>query len=180
MGCVSQERTLGRISPRPDLQPGTCLLLVGRLWEVKNIFPDKQQVMVEPAKEAHDVMFLGSGIPEMHPRIAQRVCEILVSDKSFSYLDPVGQQALLGARQMSQTWKIGKHSIFETAEHWVIFPWTGTRAARTLQYWFQACGLKAEFTMMLFPWVLTIAKENSESREQFVGRLRDVESSGYT
>jgi len=81
MDVFYKERILGRISPRPDLQPGTCLLLVGRLWEVKDIFPDKQQVMVEPAKEAHDVMFLGSGIPEMHPKIAQRVREALLSGK---------------------------------------------------------------------------------------------------
>lgn len=76
-----KERTLGRIAPRPDLQPGACLLLVGRLWEVKDIFPDKQQVMVGPAKEARDVMFLGTGMPEMHPKIANRVRELLLDDK---------------------------------------------------------------------------------------------------
>ncbi len=176
-----KERTLGRISPRPDLHPGTCLLLVGRLWEVKEIFENKQQVMVEPAKEAHDVMFLGSGSPEMHPQIAQRVREILISEKSFSCLDPVGQQALTDARQVSQSWRIGEERIFEAADHWIIFPWTGTRSARTLQYWFLACGLKAEFPMMLFPWVITVAKASQEeTRKQFVDRLRDVESSGYT
>ena len=176
-----KERTLGRISPRPDLHPGACLLLVGRLWEVKDIFEDKQQVMVEPAKEAHDVMFLGSGIPEMHPRIAQRVREILVSDKLFPYLDAIGQQVLSDARQMSRAWQIGTESIFETAEHWVILPWTGTRAARTLQYWLQACGMNAEFPMMLFPWVLTIAKSSQEeTRKQFLDQLRNVEASGYT
>ena len=176
-----KERALGRISPRPDLHPGACLLLVGRLWEVKDIFADKQQVMVEPAKEAHDVMFLGSGVPEMHPRIAQSVREILLSDKTFPYLDAVGQQAILDARQMSQAWQIGKESVFETAERWIIFPWTGTRAARTLQYWLQVCGSHAEFPMMLFPWVMTVAKVSpQETRKQFADRLRDVESSGST
>ena len=176
-----KERALGRISPRPDLHPGACLLLVGRLWEVKDIFADKQQVMVEPAKEAHDVMFLGSVVPEMHPRIAQSVREILLSDKTFPYLDAVGQQAILDARQMSQAWQIGKESVFETAERWIIFPWTGTRAARTLQYWLQVCGSHAEFPMMLFPWVMTVAKVSpQETRKQFADRLRDVESSGST
>ena len=175
-----KERTLGRISPRPDLQPGTCLLLVGRLWEVKDIFPDKQQVMVEPAKEAHDVMFLGAGIPEMHPKIAQRVHEVLLSEKSFSYLDANGQQSLLDARQMSQDWGIGQQRVFEVSGKWVILPWTGTRSARTLQYLFQACGLEAEFPMMMFPWIMTMDKSNmEETMEQFINRLREVESSGY-
>ena len=180
MDVFYKERILGRISPRPDLQPGTCLLLVGRLWEVKDIFPDKQQVMVEPAKEAHDVMFLGSGIPEMHPKIAQRVREALLSGKSYSYLDTNGQQVLSDARRMSQDWGIGQQRIFEASGKWVILPWTGTRSARTLQYWFQTCGLKAEFPMMMFPWVMAIDKSNlEETMEQFINRLREVEASDY-
>jgi ATP-dependent Lhr-like helicase len=180
MDVFYKERILGRISPRADLQPGTCLLLVGRLWEVKDIFQDKQQVMVEPAKEAHDVMFLGSGIPEMHPKIAQRVREVLLSEKSYSYLDTKGQQALLDARRMSQDWGIGQQRIFEASGKWVILPWTGTRSARTLQYWLQACGFKAEFPMMMFPWVMAIDKSNlEETMEQFINRLREVESSSY-
>jgi ATP-dependent Lhr-like helicase len=175
-----RERTLGRISPRPDLQLGTCLLLVGRLWEVMDIFPDKQQVMVETAKEAHDVMFLGVGIPEMHPKIAQRVREVLLSDKSYPFLDTNGQRALFDARRMSQDWGIGHQRIFEASGKWVILPWTGTRSARTLQYWFRTCGLKAEFPMMMFPWVMTIDKSSlEETMAQFISRLRDVESSGY-
>jgi hypothetical protein len=95
-------------------------------------------------------------------------------------LDAVGQQALTDARHVSQSWKLGEERIFETTENWIIFPWTGTRSARTLQYWFQACGLKAEFPMMLFPWVLIVAKANiGETKKQFTSRLRDVESSGY-
>lgn len=180
MDVFYKERILGRISPRPDLQPGTCLLLVGRLWEVKDVVQDKQQVMVEPAKEAHDVMFLGSGIPEMHPKIAQRVREVLLSEKSYSYLDTNGQQVVSDARRMSQDWGIGRQRIFEASGKWVILPWTGTRSARTLQYWFQTCGLKAEFPMMMFPWVMAIDKSNlEETKEQFINRLREVEASDY-
>jgi len=175
-----KERVLGRISPRPDLQPGACLLLVGRLWEVKEIFEDKQQAMVEPAKDAREVMFLGTGIPEMHPRIAQKVLEILLSDKSYVYLDARGQKALADARTLCQEWGMGQNRIFELSDKWVIFPWTGTRSARTLQYWFQACGLNAEFPMMMFPWVMLVDKsEPSETREQFLARLQEVAASGY-
>ena len=173
-----KEHILGRRRSRPDLAPGTCLLLVGRIWEVKQIFEDKQQVLVEPAKDSRDVMFLGAGIPEMHPRIAQRVLEILLSDKTFSYLDANGQRVLETTRQISMDWGIGQKQIFELPGSWVIFPWTGTRSARTLQYWFQACGLKADFPMMMFPWVMTIAKAEGETREQFLSRLQDVANSG--
>jgi len=40
--------------------------------------------------------------------------------------------------------------------------------------------LQVEFPMMMFPWVMTISKvDQAETKEQFVNRLRDVESSGY-
>ena len=173
-----KERTLGRITPRPDLQPGTCLLLVGRLWEVKDILTEKQQVIVESAKDAHDVMFLGTGIPEMHPKVAQRVREFLLSEKTPTYLGNTGLQALDDARRMSQDWGLGKSQVFDTAERWVIFPWTGTCSARTIQYWLQACGFEVEFPMMMFPWVMTVAKANSsETKIQFLNRLRDVMTS---
>jgi ATP-dependent Lhr-like helicase len=176
----NKERVLGRITPRPDLQLGNCMLLVGRLWEVKDILTDKQQVLVEPAKDAHDVMFLGTGLPEMHPKVAQRVHEFLISEKIPTYLGNTGLQALAEARHMSQDWELGKRQVFDTAEHWVIFPWTGTRSARTLQYWLQACGLQVEFPMLMFPWVMTVAKANQEETEvQFLNRLRDVTTSGY-
>ena len=175
-----RERVLGRISPRPDLQVGTCLLLVGRLWEVKDIFADKQQVLVEPAKDAHDVMFMGTGIPEMHPKVAQRVHEFLLSDKVPGYLESVGLQALADARRMSQDMALASSRVFDAPEHWVILPWTGTRSARTLQYWLQACGFKAEFPMMLFPWVMTVSKKHpNETKSQFLQRLNDVMSSGF-
>jgi len=176
-----KERSLGRITPRPDLQPGTCLLLVGRLWEVKEIFTDKQQVMVIPAKEAHDVMFLGSGIPEMDPRIAQHVRELLLSEKSFSYLGATGLRALSDARRLGMEWEIGQERVFEVSGKWILLPWTGTRAARTLQYWLQLCGLNAEFPMMMFPWVLAVDKSKmNETREQFIEKLQDVETAGFS
>jgi ATP-dependent Lhr-like helicase len=87
-----KERTLGRISPRPDLHPGTCLLLVGRLWEVKEIFENKQQVMVEPAKGTHDVIVSRIWYSGDASRLAQRAREILRSEKPFSHWMQLGNR----------------------------------------------------------------------------------------
>jgi ATP-dependent helicase Lhr and Lhr-like helicase len=173
-------RVLGRISPRPNLTIGTCLLLVGRVWEVKDILTDKQQIFVEPAAESRDVMFLGVGIPDMHPKVAQRVREFLLTEKIPTYVGKVGQQALAEARRLSQELNLGKTQIFDTADKWIIFLWTGTRSARTLQYWFQLCGFIVEFPSMMLPWVMSVEKANpGESKMEFLTRLKDVEASGY-
>ncbi len=157
------ERTLGRISPSPDLMPGVCLLLVGRVWEVKEVLPDQKQVLVIPALEARNVMFVGTGVPEMHPRVAQRVRELLARDTLPTYLSPAGQSALTEARRLSHEIGLGEREIFETDQTWIIFPWTGTRAARTLQFLIQHSGLEVTFPSLLFPWVMAIKREGDHN-----------------
>ncbi|HLB50361.1 MAG TPA: helicase-related protein, partial [Anaerolineales bacterium] len=166
------ERVLGRISPSPDLQAGVCLLLVGCVWEVKEVIPDQKQVLVIPAKEARNVMFLGAGIPEMHPMIAKRVREILGRDDLPRYLSASGQSALAAARQVSRAIGLNAREIFEAEREWIIFPWTGTRAARTLQFIIKHGGMEATFPNKLFPWVMTIKRDIDLSTLQ--SRLRQL------
>jgi len=151
-------RTLGRISPSPDLLPGTCLLLVGRVWEVKQVLQDQKQVLVAPAKEARNVMFAGAGVPEIHPKIGQRVRELLCRDDVLRYLSPRGQMALAEARKLSDQFNLGKKEMFETDHQWILFPWTGSRAARTLQIMLKQNGMDADFPQMFFPWVIGIKR----------------------
>jgi len=153
------QRTVGRISPTPDLTPGTCLLLAGQVWEVKEILPKSKQVLVTPAKEARNMMFAGNGVPEMHPKIGQRVHEILGRSDMPQYLSQPGQTVLAEARRMSAEINLGERSIFESEKEWIIFPWTGTRAARTLKFALQREGLKVSFPVILFPWVMSVKRE---------------------
>lgn len=151
-------RTLGRISPSPDLQPGTCLLLIGRVWEVKEIFPDRKQVLVIPAKEARNVLFVGTGVPEMHPKIAERVRELLSREDIPRYLSAEGQTALSEARKSTAQFNIKNTQVFEMGQDWIVLPWTGTRGARTLQMVLNQNGMEAGFPNMLFPWVMRIKR----------------------
>lgn len=152
------ERNLGRIAPSPDVVPGTCLLLVGRVWEVKDVLPTRAQVLVIPAKEARNVMFSASGVPEMHPRIARRVHEILGRDDMPSYLSHPGQKALTEARRLSRETGLLQKSVYDSEDEWIVFPWTGTRAGRTLKFALQRIGLEADYPAMLFPWVMVIKR----------------------
>lgn len=168
--------TLGRISPSPDLQLGVCLLLVGRVWEVKEILPDRKQVYVIPAKQARNVMFIGTGIPEMHPRIAERVREILGREDLPPYLSPDGQTALADARRIACEVGLLNKNLFETEKEWVLFPWTGSRAARTLQFMFRHIGYKADFAEMLEPWVLALSRQGNDAHQPDENEFRaDVE-----
>jgi ATP-dependent Lhr-like helicase len=151
-------RVLGKISPSPDLSPGICILLGGHVWEVMEIIEDRKQVIVIPAVDAHDVMFSATGIPEMHPRIACRVMEILQRDDIPAYLSPDGQDALSSSRRLFSQLNMNGRRIFETDENWILFPWTGSRAARTIQFALKKEGLDARFPSTFSPWVISIPR----------------------
>ena len=118
-------QTIGSIRPSPDLIPGACLILGGRLWKVTEILADRKEVLVIPAVEAQNVLFAGGGGPEIYPALARRMLEILGREDVPRYLDPQGQTTLTSARRLASQFRLQSQSVFETKAHWVLFLWTG-------------------------------------------------------
>jgi hypothetical protein len=94
----------------------------------------------------------------MHPRIACRVMEILQRDDIPAYLSPDGQDALSSSRRLFSQLNMNRRRIFETDENWILFPWTGSRAARTIQFALKKEGLDARFPSTFSPWVISIPR----------------------
>jgi len=145
------ERVLGRISAAPGLEPGMCLRLAGEMWEIKEIVSARKEVLVTPATEARQVLFEGSGAPELHSRVAQKAREILLGESVPGYLSPPGQAALAEARRLGKEMNLGGQQVFESG---IILPWTGTRAAQTLKAMLEHAGLEVEFPF--FPWIMQV------------------------
>jgi hypothetical protein len=108
--------------------------------------------------EAHNVLFAGSGIPELHPYLAQRALQILLRTDVPQFLSPQGQNALSSARRLTASMKLESQFIFEMNNQWILFLWTGSRAARTIQFALRREGYHADFPSYLFPWVLSIPR----------------------
>jgi ATP-dependent Lhr-like helicase len=155
---IAGEKNIGRISPSPDLAPGICLMLGGQLWEVTELYPEQKQVMVKRAKEAHDVLFEGTGVPEMHPQIAQRVFELLCNTREPGYLSSPALTRLRESRRLFADMGLTSRNYVEGEDSWVLFPWTGTKIARTLDLLIKYSGFQSEFPNMLFPWVMMIKR----------------------
>lgn len=152
------EKNIGRISPSPDLAPGNCLLLGGQLWEVVEIYPEQKQVTVKRANDAHDVLFEGTGVPEMHPRIAQKVFELLSGLSEPGYLSTSGLSRLRESRKLFSELGLTTQNVIEGDNYWVLFPWTGTKIVRTFDLLVKYAGFHSEFPNMLFPWVIKIKR----------------------
>ena len=168
------EKDIGRISPSPDLAPGICLMLGGQLWEVAEIYPGQKQVTVKRAKDAHDVLFEGTGVPEMHPRIAQQVYELLCGSEKPGYLSALGVIRLEESRQLFSELGLPSMNCIEGDDSWVVFPWTGTKIAQTLGLMVKHCGFEVEFPNMLFPWVMVIKRpDQSMDWKAFLAMVQD-------
>ena len=169
---VYVDKNIGRISPHPDLMPGVRLMLGGKLWEVSAIYPEQKQVLVKQAKDATATLFSGTGVPEMHPRIGQEVFKLLCDSNEPVYIAPVGITRLQQARSLLREMELNKHDYVDGKDEWILFPWTGTRIARTLHLLIQRVGFSAEFAPFLFPWVLIIQKPEAGMHwNDFLSRL---------
>lgn len=150
------EKNIGKISPSPDLAPGICLMLSGQLWEVVELYPDQKQVTVKRARDAHDVLFEGTGVPEMHPRIAQQIFELLCGSQEPPHLSGTALSRLRDSRRLFAELGLATKNCIEGEDRWILFPWTGTKIARTLDLLIKNAGFQAEFPNMLFPWIMII------------------------
>jgi hypothetical protein len=54
--------------------------------------------------------------------------------------------------------KLESQYVFEMKNQWILFLWTGSRAARTIQFALRREGYRADFPSYLFPWVLSIPR----------------------
>lgn len=159
---MAGEKNIGRISPSPDLASGICLLLGGLLWEVVDIFPEQKQVLVKRAKDAHNVLFEGSGVPEMHPKIAQEVFGLLCNSQEPRYLSDLALSRLRESRRLFSNMGLAFRNVIEGEDYWTLFLWTGTKIARTINFLVNHLGLQSEFPNMLFPWVIRIQRPDKK------------------
>ncbi len=109
----------------------------------------------------------------MHPRIGQEVFKLLCDSNEPIYISKVGITRLQQSRALLREMELNKRNCVESKDTWILFPWTGTRIARTLHFLIQKVGFCAEFAPFLFPWVLIIHKPEAEMLwKDFLVRLR--------
>ncbi len=140
---VSERKAIGSLPAMFAPQPEDHLLLGGRRWVVLDIDPKRLQILVKPAKGYKPPAFLGAA-GEIHTKVRQAMRDTLMSDKSYTYLDPDASDILKDARRCAQEAGLQRSNVFApspTSTLW--FTWTGTRTQRTLQLMATMAGLHA-------------------------------------
>lgn len=127
--CESEE--IGTITTPPPV--GDRFALAGRVWEVKEIDVPRKLIFVRSVDGKMEVSWPGDG-GEIHTRLLEAMRSILFNGKEYSFLGANATARLDNARRVAfNSGMQNKLSVFLGGQSYVIFPWLGTRAFRTLR-----------------------------------------------
>lgn len=132
LDVINNGRRIGSIAHTPGLEGRKYLILAGKRWEILNVDYKKKEVLVNPSRGAKVPKFYGSALPDIHPKIVEKMKEILLSNKTIPYLDKSAQEMLQMARSTAQDAKLASNNYLVDGETVYWFTWTGTAKNRTL------------------------------------------------
>jgi len=123
---------IGTVSALPTTGADGFLILAGRRWKIIEINLDREEILVEPSRGGRLPLFAGSLGPDLHPRIHEKMREVLSDTKVPIYLDQVAKEMLHEARTFAQKSDILRHPFFRDGNNTIWFTWCGARVNRTL------------------------------------------------
>ncbi|MDR1576562.1 MAG: DEAD/DEAH box helicase [Treponema sp.] len=138
---VAGGREIGRVNFIPP--EGSTIVLGGRYWRVEWIGQREREISVGPGEAGGRRVWRGSGA-ELHGRIAAGMRKALCEQTVYPYLSARARRRLAEARQAAKQWKLAEAIVIppEGCEAspageprpFVLLPWLGSRAMRTLLF----------------------------------------------
>ena len=127
--CNSEE--IGTITTPPPV--GDRFALAGRVWEVLETDLSRRLIFVKAVDGKMEVSWPGDA-GEIHTKILRGMRDVLFSDKEYAYLGANARERLANVRRVAKNAKMNKLSVvFLGGQSYVLFPWLGTRAFRTVK-----------------------------------------------
>ncbi|MEJ7822350.1 MAG: DEAD/DEAH box helicase [Chitinophagaceae bacterium] len=142
---VNAGNKIGEIPFSPQVREDENLLLAAKIWKIKFIDFQSKKIEVTKALDGKKPMFFGGG-GSIHPRIREKMCEILFSKNDFEVLD---QPSLDEINQMRKDFSIFNiqdlqfdRPLLLEEKHLTLFTFTGTRINRTIKFLLDLSGIK--------------------------------------
>jgi ATP-dependent Lhr-like helicase len=142
---VSAGNTVGEVPFSPQIVEDENILLAAKIWKIKFIDFKSKKIEVIPAKDGKKPMFFGGGAT-MHPRIRDKMFEILYSKVDYDVLDQPSCDEIEKMRKDFSVFNIQNlktdRPLLTTEKHLQFFTFTGTRINRTFQMLLNIAGIK--------------------------------------
>jgi ATP-dependent Lhr-like helicase len=123
---------------------GGSIVLAGRYWRVESIAEREREIWVSPGDAGGQRVWRGSGA-ELHRRVAAYMRTVLTGENTYPYLSERARTRLQDARRLARQWQLATEIFIpspeeeETSRRFILLPWLGSRALRTLllvmQHW---------------------------------------------
>ena len=142
---VNSGNTIGEIPFSPQIREDENILLSAKIWKIKLVDFKSKKIEVTPTKDGKKPMFFGGG-GTIHPRIREKMLEILMDKCDFEVLDQPSFDEIEAMRKNFSVFDIQNLQIdrplLTTEKHLQLYTFTGTRINRTIQLLFNIAGIQ--------------------------------------
>ena len=131
---VSSGNRIGEIPFSPQVAMGENMLLAARMWKITIVDEKTKLIEVVPAHDGKPPIFGGGG-GNVHPRIREKMLEILTTSTTWPWLDEAATIALETLRQEFTAFSPqspGNRPLRETASGCLANTFTGTAINQTI------------------------------------------------
>jgi len=140
---INQGITIGEVPFSLQIREDENILLAAKIWKIKYVDEKAKRIEVIKAKDGRKPLFFGSAAV-VHPRIRQRMLEIVCSTEPFEFLDVKASDALKDIRSefaVFQLHSITDRPVFVREKHIEFYSFTGTKINRALSFIFKVAGI---------------------------------------
>lgn len=142
---VNAGNTIGEIHFSPQIREDENILLSAKIWKIKFVDFQSKKIEVSPTKDGKKPMFFGGGAA-IHPRIREKMFEILYSKNEYEVLDQPSSEEIEAMRKDFSVFNIQNlqvdRPLLTTEKHLQLYTFTGTRINRTIQLLLNVAGIK--------------------------------------
>jgi len=138
-------KKIGALDKNSIINVGDNIILSGKLWTIEQIDDKKNKVYVSVAINGNPPKYSGGGI-KIHPRIGEKMLEILCSDVLFNYIDEKAKNTLIDMRRKYhyELLTVKERPIWVMKDKIILEPFTGSVISKTLCWMLRAIGLDAK------------------------------------
>ncbi len=144
---VAAGTTIGALPLSPAVAPDENIMLAARMWRIVELNHAQKKIEVEPARDGKKPIFFGSA-SMTHPRIPEKMFEILCSSTIYDFLDNTCQSAIEDIRDRFKTSRpinpLNERLVIACVGELKFYSFTGTRINNTLRWLFEVAGIKAD------------------------------------
>ncbi len=142
---VNAGNRIGEVPFSPQIIEDENILLAAKIWKIKFIDFKSKKIEVIPAKDGKKPMFFGGGAT-IHPRIREKMFEILFSKTDYDILDQPSCDEIETMRKNFSVFNIQDlkvdRPLLSAEKQLQLFTFTGTRINRTIQLLLNIAGVK--------------------------------------